>query len=461
MKLSVFPVLLSLAVACGLIMGVQGSASAAGRLGRERALDSLVQVIVQTRFGTVRRCSGFMFSTNGYVATAYHAVSDAVSIQVFHADHGVFDVTRVRRIDRRSDVAVLAVAGVDRPNFGGSRVGDWRGLKVGDQVRVLHHPAYGEVVECAAPVTAIGYPQQIASAFAGQYAPELPLIQVEGPFDAGSAGGLLCGENYEVVGMLLGGEGKPGAKCKAHALTSTYLAPLMLSTFDGTLSDLRTNYKSDQDFFDTFFGPAPQPVDSSAAMPESYIVWFTPTSHTEYADFEFTNEMNDKIDKNWFYTVGLTVDGRALREWSASRIFILPATRNPWDLTDSAERYVHFDADSRFSKRIYRNRETEERIMTRHLLAMPLAKGMHSLSYENKGANYKSTGIKRVKTSLASAEIKLLDITGLSLVSMRLLPSAPVGAGEGRPVRYELERKPYQDKELNWSVRRARIALEP
>lgn len=461
MKQCVLTVLLSLAAACGLITLAPGGASAGARIGRERALDSLVQVIVHTRFGTVRRCSGFMFSTNGYVATTYHAVSDAVSIQVFHADHGVFDVGRVRRIDPRSDIAVLALAGVDRPDFGGARVGDWRGLKVGDQVRVLHHPAYGDVVECVAEITAIGYPQQIASAFAGRYAPELPLIQVEGPFDSGSAGGLLCGENYEVAGMLLGGESKPGGKCTAHALTSTYLAPLMLSTFDGTLSNLRTNYGSDGDFFDTFFGPAPQPVDFNATMPEGYIVWFGPTPHTEYADFEFTNEINDKIDKNWFYSAGLMVDGRPLREWSASRIFVLPATRNPWDLEDSAERYIHFDADSTFSKRIYRNRETEERIMTRCLLAMPLAKGSHALSYENKGANYKSTGIKRVRISLASAEIRLLDITGLSLVSMRLLPSAPVGAGEGRPVRYELERKPYQDKELNWSVRRARIALEP
>jgi hypothetical protein len=438
------------------------SAQAPWRAGRERALDSLVQVIVHTRYGTVRRCSGYMFSTNGYVATAYHAVSDATRISIFHPDHGVYEVDEVRRLDTRADVAVLGLSSVDRPDFGGAKLGDHRGLMVGDTVHVLHHPSAGEVCEYTTQVTAIGYPQQIAgSFFAGRYASDLALIQIKGPFDSGSAGGLVLSEGYEVVGMLLGGDAPGTGNCAAHALVSAHLAPLLLKTYAGPLSELRTDAGSDSELFDKFFGPAPKSLDPNGPMPEGYIAWFSPIEHTKYADFEFTHEINDKIDKNWFYAANLAVDGRPLREWSASHIYVLRATVNPWDWDDAPGRYIHFDADSQFSKRIYKKRDTEERIMTRYILAMPLAKGEHALTYENRGANYKSSGIKRTRVSLASAEVQLLDITGLSLVSMVLLPNSAPGVGEGEPVRYELERRPYQDKELNWSIRRARVALKP
>lgn len=438
------------------------SAQTPWRAGRERALDSLVQVIVQTRFGTLRRCSGYMFSTNGHVATTYHAVSDAVRISVFHPDHGVYEVDTVRRLDTRADVAILGLSSVDRPDFGGAKLGDHRGLMVGDTVHVLHHSESGEMVEHTTQVTAIGYPKQIAgSFFAGRYASELALIQVKGPFDAGSAGGLVLSEGYEVVGLLLGGDnpGTPG--CAAHALASAHLAPMLLKTYESSLSELRTDAASDSDLFDKFFGPARKLLDPSAPMPEGYIAWFSPIEHPRYADAEFAHEITDKIDKNWFCTANLAVDGRPLREWSASRIYVIRSIVNPWDWEDTPERYIHFDADSKFSKRIYKKRDTEERIMTRYILAMPLAKGEHALSYENKGANYKSSGIKRTRVRLASAETKLIDITGLSLVSMVLLPNNAPGVGEGEPVRYELERRPYQDKELNWSIRRVRVALKP
>lgn len=445
-----------------LLLWLPESAQTPWRAGRDRALDSLVQVIVHTRFGTTRRCSGYMFSTNGYVATAFHAVSDAQRISIFHPDHGVYEVGAVRRLDTHADVAVLSLTSVDPPDFGGAKLGDHRGLMVGDTVHVLHHPNLGETAEYTTQVTAIGYPKQIAgSYFAEQYPSDLALIQVKGPFDSGSAGGLVLSEGYEVVGLLLGGDNPGTADSAAHALVSAHLAPLMLKTYKSPLSELRTGAAGERDLFDKFFGPAPQILEHNAPMPEGYVAWFSPIEHAQYADNEFTHEINDKIDKNWFYTANLSVDGRPLREWSASRIYVLPATANPWDWSDAADRYIHFDADSHFSKRIYKKRDTEERIMTRYILAMPLAKGDHALVYENKGANYKSTGVKRERIRLASAEVKQIDITGLSLVSMALLPDNAPGVGEGNPVRYELERRPYQDKELNWSIRQARIALKP
>jgi hypothetical protein len=445
-----------------LFNATPGETGIVSRSGRDRALDSLVQVIVHTRFGTTRRCSGYMFNTNGHVATAFHVVSDAESISVFHPDHGVYQVGSIRRVATKSDIAILGLSSVDRPDFGGAKLGDHRMLKIGDNVHVLHHPAYGETSEYTTQVTAIGYPKQLTGAFITErYASDLALLQVKGPFDSGSAGGLVCNDAYEVVGLLVCGDEPGTASCTAHALVSAHLEPLLLKTYDSKLSDLHTDARSDADFFDKFMGPAAKPLDFSGPMTEGYIAWFSQVRHAQYSDTEFAHEINDKIDKNWFRTAGLIVDGRPLREWSASRIYVLPATISPWDWTDTPGRYVHFDADSQFSKRIYKNRDIEERIMTRYILAMPLEKGEHTLEYENKGANYLASGIKRARVTLASAQVSLIDITGLSLVSMVLLPNPPVGTGEGKPVRYELERRPYQDKELNWSIRKARYALKP
>jgi hypothetical protein len=454
--------LFAIVAALVLFNATPGETALASRAGRDRALDSLVQVIVHTRFGTTRRCSGFMFSTNGHVATAFHVVSDAESISVFHPDHGVYEVGSVRRLSTKSDVAILELTAPDPPRFGGAPLGDHRLLKVGDSVHVLHNPAFGETSEYDTQITAMGYPKQLTGGFITErYASDLSLIEVKGPFDSGSAGGIICNDMYEVVGLLVCGDEPGTPNCAAHAMVSAQLAPLLLKTYDSHFSELQTEAKSDADFFDRFMGPAARPLEFSGPMTEGYIAWFAPMHHAQYSDAEFTHEINDKIDKNWFYTAHLIVDGRPLREWSASRFYVLPAAVGPWDWTDTPERYIHFDADSLFSKRIYKNRDIEERIMTRHILAMPLEKGDHTLQYENKGANYLATGIKRKRVTLASAQVSLIDITGLSLVSMILLPNPPLGTGDGKPVRYELERRPYNDKELNWSIRKARLALKP
>jgi len=448
-------------IAISLVFAVD-PAECGVRMGRESALDSIVQVTVHTRFGTTRCCSGFLYSTNGYVVTPYHVVSDAVSIDVFHATHGVFAVDRVRRIDPRADIALLALAQSASAWKSCARLGDSRILSVGDELHVLHHAAFSDEVQTDTVISNLGYPRQLEEGyFASQYANELLLLVVQGNFDVGSTGGILCNSNYEVVGLILAAGQTTADGTVAYALASSYLAPFLNSTYDVSWDNLRTEHDSDADYFDRFFGPAPQVVDLSSSMAEGYLAWFAPCRHSEYADYEFTNEINDKIDKNWFYSENLVVDGRPIREWSASRIYVWPAYLNPWDVTDSMDVYVHFDADSIFSKRIYREREMEERIMTRHILAMPLSKGTHAVQYENRGANYRSTGTRRLRLNIKSSEVSMLDITGLSLVTMQLLPSSPVGVGEQEGVRYELERRPLGEKEINACIRHVRYPILP
>jgi len=452
--------LLAAGVLLLLILG-PGLSLAGPRTGRDRALNSAVQIIVDTQWGTTRRCTGYVFNHDGHVLTTFHAVSDAASIHVFHPNFGVFDVERVRRIDPRADIAVLIIAGADLADLASARLADSRTLSPDDALHIVHHPIYTDGALHDTRLLGTGYARQFESCYTtDHYANELLMLEVAGPFDAGSAGGLVCDENFDVVGILIGGGAETDGGRLAYALSSSYFSPLLISTYDVAWDNLRTGHHSDADYFDRFFGPSPQPVDYSAPMTESYLAWFAPIYHTQYADFEFTYEINDKIDKNWFYTAGLEIDGRPINEWSAWRVFPWEATINPWDMEDGVDRYMHFDADSLFSKRIYVDRDTEERIMTRHILVMPLEPGPHTIRYENKGANYKLTGMRRRRIDARPAEVELIDIEGLSLVSMLLLPNDAPATGEGEPVRYELERRPLGGMAVNDCIRRVRYPVE-
>jgi hypothetical protein len=280
------------------------------------------------------------------------------------------------------------------------------------------------------------------------------LLQVSGPFDAGSAGALVCDASWNAVGLLVGSAPSANGKRTAYVLTSNYLSGYFVSSYDVEWSNIRSGKSSDKEFFDNFFGPAAQKRDFQAPMREGYVAWFAPMYQSTYKDPEFNSEINDKVKKNWFATTGIVVDGKPLRELSGRRVVVWQATTNPWGVTDGPDRFVNFDADSIFTKRVFKDRQTEERIMTRHLLALSLSPGSHVLQYENKGANFKSSGMKRLNVNITPASVRLLDIHGLSLVQMdRLPPPPPALAGEKTPVKYELTRRPLSDNELVFGIR--------
>jgi hypothetical protein len=434
----------------------------ASRSNRERALDCTVQVIVQTRFGTTRRCTGMLYNSSGYVVTAFHAVADAESIQVFHAKHGVFQVDRILRADQRTNTALLGLRDWPNPLMPVARLADDTGIPIGGQLYVLHHPTTSSDVIYSTKLASRGVARLYPDApFAGDYAAEVVLLDVTGPFDAGSAGGLVCNADYDVVGLIIGGGPLgPDGQRHAYAISATYLGGYLTNSYDVGYKHLQTAAVNDASVFDKYFGPTPPRLRFEDVMTEGYLVWFSRIHHASYADTEFTGEINDKIDKNWFYTADLQIDGKPATEISASRFYVCPAFVNPWEFKDAADCYVHFDADSLFAKKIYTNRDAEERIMSRYLIAMPLEPGKHSLVYENQGANYKSTGIVRKRVDLESGRVQVLDVTGLSVVNMQQLPVAPPSIGGAPAVRYEIERRPVLERELNNMIRWARIALK-
>lgn len=210
-----------------------GLSLAGPRTGRDRAMNSAVQVIVDTQWGTTRRCTGYVFSHDGHVLTTFHAVSDAESIHVFHPNFGVFDVERIRRIDPRADIAVLIIAGADLADLATARLADSRTLSPEDTLHVVHHAAMAEESLYDTRLIGTGYARQFESCYTtDHYANELLMLKLEGPFDAGSAGGLVCDENFDVVAILIGGGAETDEGRLAYALTSSYFSPLLISTYD-------------------------------------------------------------------------------------------------------------------------------------------------------------------------------------------------------------------------------------
>jgi hypothetical protein len=444
----------------GLLMGLcltgslPGVAQAVPRSFRDAAFVSSVQVRVQTRFGTQRRCTGYLFTTQGQVIAPYHAIADATNIEVVQADLGVFNIRRIRRLDVRADLAVLSLSDVLDPEPMLARLGDARTIAVGDSVHVLHHSDRGQAVLYDTAVTALGIARQLEqSPIAESFPQEIQMFTIEGPFDAGSAGGIICDESWNVIGMLVAGGPVTGGHRLAYAISSSYLSGLGVSMYDTDWKSLRTPYSSDAEKFDLYMGPAVKRQEFKAAMNSAYLCWFSPMYRATYSDPEFMAEINDKVRKNWFSTTGLVVDNLPIREISASQLSVWSATVNPWGVRDSGSRYMHFDAESLFTKRIYKNRQTEERIMTRHILGAPVTPGRHFIQYENRGANFKSSGIKRRNIDLQRATATLLDIRGLSLVQMDRLPPPPPGIGQKNPVKYELTRRPLTDNELIYGIR--------
>lgn len=430
---------------------------------RLRALSSAVQVITDTTFGTTRRSSGFLFTSSGFVATTYHAVSDAKRITVLHSDHGIFEVGGLRRVDPRSDIVVLMLSNAQNMSISCAPFGRSTEVKPGDLINVVHHPATQDEALTRTKVLDTGYPSQLRQTpLVRKYASDMLMLEIGGSYDSGSAGGLVCNENYEVVGIVIGGNGdqEGDGSQGAFVLSSYYLEKLIRTNSKLGLSSLQSGHTSDASYFDTFLGPAPQRLPYKDPMPEGFLLWFAPTHQFSFENPVFSHEVNDKIDKTWFRTANLVIDKRPLREWSASRIFIWDAADNPWGITDAKDRFVHFDADSTFSKLIYKNRDTEERIMTRHILAMPLDPGKHLIQYQNIGANFKSTGTKRRRFEVASGTLELIDIDGLSLVSMQLLEQPESKVGESEPVKYELERHMVGKREINSALRSSRFKLD-
>jgi serine protease Do len=133
--------------------------------------------------------SGFIVSADGVILTNAHVVNDAQKVTVKLTDRREFEAT-VIGADARSDVAVLKIDARDLPVV---RLGDPRGLKVGEWVVAIGSPFGFENTVTAGIVSAKGRTLPDDS--------YVPFIQTDVAVNPGNSGGPLFNLQGEVVGI--------------------------------------------------------------------------------------------------------------------------------------------------------------------------------------------------------------------------------------------------------------------
>lgn len=133
--------------------------------------------------------SGFIFSREGYVLTSAHAVLGAQQVVVSTVDKRRFDAEIVG-LDRRTDVALLKIAGGNLPTVALGRAGR---LCPGEWVAAMGAPFGFERSVTAGVVSA--NPRYMPGGGG------VPLIQTDVALNPGNSGGPLFDERGDVVGM--------------------------------------------------------------------------------------------------------------------------------------------------------------------------------------------------------------------------------------------------------------------
>jgi serine protease Do len=131
--------------------------------------------------------SGFIISDDGYVLTNAHVVEGADEVVVTLTDRREFKA-KVLGADKRSDVALLKVAGSNLPRL---RMGDSGKIRVGEWVIAIGSPFNLDNTVTAGIISA-------KARDTGEY---LPLIQSDVAVNPGNSGGPLINMRGEVIGI--------------------------------------------------------------------------------------------------------------------------------------------------------------------------------------------------------------------------------------------------------------------
>lgn len=158
---------------------------------------SVVGVKVMTQ-GGVGVGTGFFLRQDGYIATNYHVVDDAVSVTVIGYD-GSEHKAEVIGGDELTDLAVLKIEGEGYPAV---TVGDSAALLVGETVVAIGTPAGLELAGTVTDgiVSAIDRNVKIYDD-SGVLTKRMTLIQTNANINPGNSGGPLINDRGQVIGI--------------------------------------------------------------------------------------------------------------------------------------------------------------------------------------------------------------------------------------------------------------------
>lgn len=156
---------------------------------------SIASTVRSTSFGRVTEGtatgSGFILTENGYIATNYHVIQDAVSVSVTTYSDDVYSA-EVVGYDAASDLAVLKV---DAENLPAVTLGSSESLKIGDMVVAIGNPL-GELTATQTVGYVSGKNREVTTDNNS-----ISMIQTDAAINPGNSGGPLFNMKGEVVGI--------------------------------------------------------------------------------------------------------------------------------------------------------------------------------------------------------------------------------------------------------------------
>lgn len=152
----------------------------------------------ETKRQQVGNGSGFIISSDGFVVTNKHVVSDkAADYTVILSDKSEYRAT-VLALDPNNDIAVLKIEGSNLPSLA---LGDSDALKVGQTVIAIGNPL-GEFANSASRGIISGLGREVtAGSYFGESETLRNIIQTDAAINPGNSGGPLLDADGRVIGV--------------------------------------------------------------------------------------------------------------------------------------------------------------------------------------------------------------------------------------------------------------------
>lgn len=159
-----------------------------------------IQVPVYRQIGTTRKQvgagTGFIITSDGYILTNRHVVSDKTADYTALLSNGKQESARVIYIDPNNDVAIVKIDGKFTPVL----LGDSAGLQLGQSVIAIGN-ALGEYNNSVSVGIVSGLNRSIQASGGGTSEQLSGVIQTDAAINPGNSGGPLLDLNGKVVGI--------------------------------------------------------------------------------------------------------------------------------------------------------------------------------------------------------------------------------------------------------------------
>ena len=136
--------------------------------------------------------SGFILAEDGVIATNYHVIEDAASIEVETDDEAILRPEGVLYIDQDNDIALVKLKTKKEAELFKVKIGESSKLKEGEKIYTIGNPEGLKNTMSDGIVSAI---REIDGT---------KIIQITAPISPGSSGGMVLNKKGEVIGMSSG-----------------------------------------------------------------------------------------------------------------------------------------------------------------------------------------------------------------------------------------------------------------